>query len=88
MSNPGDAQGPKPRRRVAAKTPSRQDAERVKHTLYLDADLSRRFSVHAAMTGMDKSELFAELVRAGCRRFVVSDRERGPGESAESTDAA
>ena len=24
----------------------------------------------------------AELVRAGCRRFVVSDRERGPGESA------
>jgi len=60
---------------------------RVKHTLYLDADLSRRFSVHAAMTGMDKSELFAELVRAGCRRFVVSDRERGPGDSADP-DAA
>jgi hypothetical protein len=30
----------------------------------------------------------AELVRAGCRRFVVSDRERGPGEPAAEVDAA
>jgi hypothetical protein len=39
------------------------------------------------MVGMSKSGLFAELVRAGCRRFVVSDRERAAGDPAE-TDAA
>jgi hypothetical protein len=33
-------------------------------------------------------ELFAELVRAGCKRFVVGDRERGPGEPAAEGDGA
>jgi hypothetical protein len=87
MTTPGDAPTPKARKRSTAKTSTRPDAERVKLTLYLDADLARRFTVHAAMTGVDKSTLFAELVKAGCRRFVVSDRERGPGDTAE-TDAA
>jgi hypothetical protein len=39
------------------------------------------------MTGQSKSDLFAELVRQGCKRFVVSDRERGPGETAETAVA-
>jgi len=88
MANDPDAQSPRTRRRPAAKPAGRQDAERVKHTLYLDADLSKRFTVHAAMTGVDRSELFAELVKAGCRRFVVSDRERGPAAQGEESSAA
>lgn len=87
MATHSDASTPKSRKRVAAKPSNRPDAERVKLTLYLDADLARRFSVHAAMTGLDKSQLFAELVKAGCKRFVVSDRERGPGETVD-TEAA
>ncbi len=87
MTTNGDAPSPKSRKRVAAKPSSRPVAERVKLTLYLDADLAKRFTVHAAMTGLDKSELFAELVKNGCKRFVVSDRERGPIEVSEP-DAA
>ncbi len=84
MATHPDAQSPKPRKRSASKASSRPDAGRVKLTLYLDADLSRRFTVHAAMTGVDRSTLFAEMVRAHCRRFVVSDRERGPGEAIDT----
>jgi hypothetical protein len=39
------------------------------------------------MTELDRSELLAELVKAGCRRFVVSDRQAAAGEPAEP-DAA
>jgi hypothetical protein len=63
------------------------DEKSVKLNLSLPPDLARRFGVHAEMVGMSKSGLFAELVRAGCRRFVVSDRERAAGDPAE-TDAA
>ena len=35
------------------------------------------------MTGLDRSELFAEMVRTHCRRFVVSDRQAAAGEPAE-----
>jgi hypothetical protein len=69
----------RPRRRQAAKASGPQDAQRVKHTLYLPVELSRRFGVHAEMTGQDKSELFAEMVRAHCRRFVVHDHGRDVG---------
>ena len=86
MTAEHDASGPKPRRRVAAKASGRLDAKRTKLTLYLDADLAKRFATHAVQMDMDKSELLAELVRSGCKRFVVSDRER-PGASAEP-DAA
>lgn len=75
------------KRRLPAKPADRPDDKPVKLTLSLPADLARRFGVHAEMTGQSKSELFAELVKAGCKRFVVSDRERGPGESVD-TDAA
>ena len=34
---------------------SRRQDDRVKLTLYLPADLARRFAVHAAMTGQDRS---------------------------------
>ena len=67
----------KTRKRQPAKASGRPAVERVKLTLYLDADLAKRFSVHAAMTSSDRSELFAEMVRAHCKRFVVSDRVGG-----------
>lgn len=79
MTAEPDAPIPKTRKRSAAKASGRHDAERVKLTLYLDADLSKRFTVHAAMTGVDRSQLFAEMVKAHCRRFVVSDRASAPG---------
>lgn len=81
MSTGPENSTPKQGRRRDVKPSSRADVKRVKLTLYLDADLAKRFSVHAAMTGVDKSELFADLVRAGCKRFRVSDLEKNdPGE--------
>ncbi|MBV8230888.1 MAG: hypothetical protein JO329_12945 [Planctomycetaceae bacterium] len=77
-----DGNPPKSRKRPASKTASQHDDKRVKVTLYLPAELARRFAVHAVQTDMDKSELFAEMVRAHCSRYVVHDRGRGPGESA------
>jgi hypothetical protein len=56
-------------------------------TPYLYASLARRFAVHATMTGLDRSERFAETVRTHCRRFVVSDRQTAAGEPVEP-DAA
>ena len=55
-----------------------QDAK-GKLTLYLPPELARRFAVHAEMTDLDKSELFVEMVRAHCRRFVVHDHGREAG---------
>jgi len=84
---PSSGEKPMSRRRTGAR-PAPQEAEKpVKLNLSLAPDLARRFGVHAEMVGMSKSELFAELVKAGCKRFVVSDRERGPGEPTEA-DAA
>jgi hypothetical protein len=60
----------------------------MKLTLSVPVDTARRFAVHAAATGMSKSDLFAELVRQGYRRFVLSDRERGPDEETHEVDAA
>lgn len=76
------------RKRAGGKAVAQQDEKSVKLNLSLAPDLARRFGVHAEMVGMSKSELFAELVRAGCKRFVVSDRERGPGEPPAEVDAA
>ena len=76
-------------RRKAGKPPGQQPEPTVKLTLSVPADVARRFGVHAEMTGMGKGELFAELVRTGCRRFVVSDREQQrPGEVGEGQGSA
>jgi hypothetical protein len=72
------------RKRQAAKPPTPQDVQRVKLTLYLPAELAKRFAVHAEMVDLDRSELFAELVRTHCRRFVVHDHGKDAGELAES----
>ena len=73
----------KARKRSVAKSQSRQDASKVKVTLYLSAELEKRFAVHAIHSGMDRSEYFGEMIRTHCRRYVVSDRLKAPGEGSE-----
>jgi len=69
-----DVSVPKPRKRQAAKAPSRQNANKVKSTIHLSVEASQRLTVHAAMMGMDRSALVEQLIRDGLKRFVVSDR--------------
>jgi hypothetical protein len=77
----------KTRKRSVAKATSRQDAPKEKVTLYLTAELARRFSVHVTYSGLDRSEYFAEMVKSYCKRYVVSDRLKGPGESEDASEA-
>jgi predicted AAA+ superfamily ATPase len=73
----------KSRKRSGAKATNRQDAPKEKVTLYLPAELARRFSVHVTYSGMDRSEYFAEMVKHYCKRYVVSDRLKEPGDAGE-----
>ena len=68
---------PKPRKRSPSKTASRQDDQKVKITLYLAADLAKRFAVHATYTDMDRSELFAEMVKEHCGERPLEGSRRG-----------
>jgi hypothetical protein len=76
----------KTRKRSVAKATSRQDAPKEKVTLYLPAELARRFSVHVTYSGMDRSEYFAEMVRQHCKRYVVSDRLKGSDETEDESE--
>jgi hypothetical protein len=84
MSN--DTTTSKPKRRAASKAATRQDDQKVKVTLYVPADLAKRFAVHATYSDMDKSALFAEMIREHCKRFVVSDRAKTPDEPSEGSE--
>ena len=79
----GEVTNSKPKRRSASKTTSRQDDQKVKLTLYVTADLAKRFATHAVYTDLDKSALFAEMIREHCKRFVVSDRAKVSEDQAE-----
>ena len=74
MVETADDQPGKGRKRLAAKAASRPVAKKVKSTIHLSAEASQRLSVHAAMLGLDRSELVESLVSKHLRRFVVSDR--------------
>ena len=65
----------KSRKRASHRSTVRQDEAKTKLTLYVPADLARRFAVHATYTDTDRSALFAEMIREHCKRFVVSDRQ-------------
>lgn len=69
-----EQQNGKPRKRSAAKASKPQAASKVKSTIHLTVESSKRLTVHAAMMGMDRSELVEQLIRENLRRFVVSDR--------------
>lgn len=64
----------KPRKRSGVKAAGRQSGEKVKATIHLTLEASQRLTVHATMTGMDRSELVEQLIRDHLKRFVVSDR--------------
>ena len=83
-----DGHAGRTRRRQAAKASGSQDAQKVKLTLYLPPDLAKRFGVHAEMMDLDKSELFAEMVRAHCKRFVVHDHGKDAGAEQGEAGAA
>lgn len=76
---------PKTKRRAASKPASRQDGQKVKVTLYVPADLAKRFATHAVYTDLDKSALFAEMIREHCKRFVVSDRAKVSDDQADTS---
>lgn len=82
MPEQGDVQGGKTRRRSAAKAATRSAASKVKATIHLSVESSQRLTVHAAMMGMDRSELMESLINQHLRRFVVSDRGGPDGPSA------
>ena len=67
----------KARKRSAAKTATRPAASKVKATIHLSSESHQRLSVHAAMLGMDRSELVESLINTHLKRFVVSDRGGG-----------
>ncbi len=77
----------KARKRSAAKAASRPAASKVKATIHLSADASQRLTVHAAMLGMDRSELVESLINQHLRRFVVSDRGGGDGGNGGTADS-
>jgi hypothetical protein len=72
-----EPQAAPPRKPRSARTPKPPDdraAAKVKSTIHLTVEASRRLSVHAAMTGLDRSALVEELIAKHLRRYVVSDR--------------
>ena len=74
MSESSEAGSGKARKRQAAKAATRPAAAKVKATIHLSVEADQRLTIHAAMTGKDRSELVELLINRHCRRFVVSDR--------------
>jgi hypothetical protein len=73
-------------RRGAVKPSDRTEGQKVKSTICLPLEVSRRLTVYAAMTGADRSEVVAQLIREHLRRFVVQDRAKSSGQD-DSTSA-
>jgi hypothetical protein len=82
MSEVIDGGSGKARRRSTAKAGNRPAAAKVKATVHLSVEAHQRLTVHAAMMGMDRSELVEKLINDQLRRFVVSDRGGQGGEDA------
>ena len=80
-----DLPAAKTRKRAPAKAAGRQTVSKVKATIHLSAEASQRLTVHAAMMGLDRSELVEQLIRDHLRRFVVSDRGGASEQGASET---
>jgi hypothetical protein len=87
MAESPEAGNGKARKRPAAKAATRPMAAKVKATVHLSVEASQRLTVHAAMMGMDRSELVEKLINDHLRRYVVSDR-GGPDDAAAGDAAA
>ena len=81
-----EAGGGKTRKRQAVKPPTPQGVQKVKSTIHISIEASRRLDIHATMMDCDRSALVERLINENLRRYVVSDRrgsaESGPGEEA------
>ena len=77
----------KTRKRSLAKAAVRQGGAKVKATIHISVEASQRLTVHAAMMGMDRSELVEKLISDHLRRYVVSDR-GGPDDDTSGEVAA
>lgn len=87
MSEALDGGNGRARKRATGKAATRQAAAKVKATIHLSVEASQRLTVHAAMMGMDRSELMEKLINDHLRRYVVSDR-GGPDGAANGEAAA
>ena len=65
-------------RRDDGQTNRRPAGRKVKRTITLSADASRRLDVHALGMALDVSQVVEQLVLANCRRYVLQDREGPP----------
>src|SRR3954463_16646804 len=83
-----DASVARPRKRSAPKTQKGHEGGKVKSTIHLTLEASQRLTVHAAMMGLDRSELVEQLIRDHLRRFVGSERGGGSSEVSSSDSAA
>ena len=86
MSESPESGNGKARKRQASKTGRGPAVSKVKSTIHLSVEASQRLTVHAAMMGLDRSELVEQLINLHLRRFVVSDR-GGAGEAASEAAA-
>ena len=86
MSEAPESGNGKPRKRAGGKAATRPAVSKVKATIHLSVEASQRLTVHAAMMGMDRSELVEKLIELHLRRFVVSDR-GGAGDAANEAAA-
>lgn len=85
-AQPAETMNGKPRKRSAVKAAGRQAGSKVKATIHLSLEASQRLTVHAAMMGLDRSELVEQLIRDHLKRFVVSDRGGGESESSGAVE--
>ena len=86
MSELPESSNGKARKRQMGKAATRSTVSKVKATIHLSVEASQRLTVHAAMMGMDRSELVEQLISLHLRRFVVSDR-GGAGDAASEAAA-
>lgn len=81
-----ESRNAKARKRTASRAATRPAAVKIKATIHISVEASQRLTVHAAMMGMDRSELVESLINDHLRRYVVSDR--GGSDDAAASDAA
>ncbi len=81
-----DTANSKTRKRASAKAATPVAPTKVKATIHLTAENHKRLSVHAAMLGVDRSELVESLIATHLKRFVVSDRGDRAGGSESGND--
>ena len=84
MAESSEGGNVKGRKRQATKAANRPASVKVKATIHLSAEASQRLTIHAAMMGMDRSELMESLINLHLRRFVVSDRGSPEGTAGEA----